>query len=173
MVGWRCDGIPMLALPTTGQDVGISTQPKIITNKKVLLRERKRHTARCVANTRYVVLTGYPPPPRGGVRYPPRGVQVPRPGGGGYPDPPSPPPVDRQTPVKTVPSRRTTYAGGNKHVQQCKLYEVIHLLTNFGWIHTYLHEIRQPYWPQCRGMLTMHLPHNQQLRISCHRKFQR
>ena len=24
-----------------------------------------------------------------------------------------PPPVDRQTPVKTVPSRRTTYAGGN------------------------------------------------------------
>ena len=30
-------------------------------------------------------------------------------------DPP-PPPVDRQTPVKTVPSRRTTYAGGNKKV---------------------------------------------------------
>ena len=25
-----------------------------------------------------------------------------------------PPPVNRQTPVKTVPSRRTTYAGGNK-----------------------------------------------------------
>ena len=25
-----------------------------------------------------------------------------------------PPPVDRQTPVKTVPSRRTTYAGGNE-----------------------------------------------------------
>ena len=159
-------------------------------NKKVLLRERKRHTARCVANTRYVVLTGYPPggvpgpprgglgtppPPRGGtrsgtppggvrvppggypvrytpwgggpgtppggvpsqvpprgvrvppggylVRYtPPRGVRVPPRGGtrsgtppGGYLDPPSPP-VDRQTPVKTVPSRRTTYAGGNKKV---------------------------------------------------------
>ena len=30
-------------------------------NKKVLLRERKRHTARRVASTPYVVLTGYPP----------------------------------------------------------------------------------------------------------------
>ena len=193
------------------------SNPKI--NKKVLLRERKRHTARCVANTRYVVLTGYLPPrggtrsgtprgvrvpplggypvrsgnPPGGypVRYPPRGVQVPplggylvrsgqvpspggvrvppggvpsqvppggsgypptggypvrsgqvpprggtqsgTPGGGpgtppgggkvpsqvpplgGYPDPP-PPPVDRQTPVKTVPSRRTTYAGGKNNL---------------------------------------------------------
>ena len=178
-------------------------------NKKVLLRERKRHTARCVANTPYVVLTGYPPggypvrytpppggsgyPPGGGggggggtgggtrsgtggvrvppwgypvryprgVRVPPRGVpgQVPPLGGSGYPpggtqsgtppggtrsgtpggvrvppregypvrypspregypDPP-PPPVDRQTPVKTVPSRRTTYAGGNDTVQLC------------------------------------------------------
>ena len=29
--------------------------------KKVLLRERKRHTARRVASTPYVVLTGYPP----------------------------------------------------------------------------------------------------------------
>ena len=50
--------------------------------------------------------------PRGGYPDPPGGVpgQVPPPGG--YPDPPSPP-VDRQTPVKTVPSRRTTYAGGN------------------------------------------------------------
>ena len=124
-----------------------------INNKKVLLRERKRHTARCVANTPYVVLTGYPPrggtrsgTPPGGSGYPPggypvrypRGVRYPpwggtrsgTPGGspgsgtppggvpsqvppqGGYPDPPSPP-VDRQTPVKTVPSRRTTYAGGN------------------------------------------------------------
>ena len=33
-------------------------------NKKVLLRERKRHTARHVASTPYVVLTGYPPPAR-------------------------------------------------------------------------------------------------------------
>ena len=30
-------------------------------------------------------------------------------------DPP-PPHVDRQTPVKTVPSRRTTYAGGNEQL---------------------------------------------------------
>ena len=34
---------------------------KISCNKKVLLRERKRHTARRVASTPYVVLTGYPP----------------------------------------------------------------------------------------------------------------
>ena len=80
-------------------------------NKKVLLRERKRHTARCVANTPYVVLTGYPPrggypvrspapggypDPPGGypVRYPPGGVpgQVPPPGGyPAGPDPPLPP----------------------------------------------------------------------------------
>ena len=63
---------------------------------------------------------GYPDPPRGvpgGVpgQVPPSlgGYLDPPPPGGGYPDPPSPP-VDRQTPVKTVPSRRTTYAGGNK-----------------------------------------------------------
>ena len=30
------------------------------TNKKVLLRECKRHTARCVVSTPFVVLTGYP-----------------------------------------------------------------------------------------------------------------
>ena len=96
-------------------------------NKKVLLRERKRHTARCVANTRYVVLTGYPP---GGVpgtpggvypvRYPPGGgTRSGTPPGGGL----GTPPVDRQTPVKTVPSRRTTYAGGNKvqHVKWCMI----------------------------------------------------
>ena len=63
-------------------------------NKKVLLRERKRHTARRVVSTPSVVLPGYPPqggggtrsgtPPPGGVRYPPLGGvpgQVP----GGYP----------------------------------------------------------------------------------------
>ena len=32
-------------------------------NKKVLLRERKRHTARRVVTTPSVVLTGYPPHP--------------------------------------------------------------------------------------------------------------
>ena len=48
--------------------------------KKVLLREHKRHTARCVVSTPSVVLTGYPPVltwPRG---YPARGVTQP-----GYP----------------------------------------------------------------------------------------
>ena len=127
---------------------------KTLLNKKVLLRERKRHTARRVVSTPYVCPTWVPPrgggtrsgtppggvpsqvPPQGGylVRYPrggtqsgtPPGVpsQVP-PGGvpGQVPPPAAPwhsgkcckalwdmgtPPVDRQTPVKTVPSRRTT-----------------------------------------------------------------
>ena len=57
----------------------------ILENKKVLLRERKRHTARRVASTPYVVLTGYPagqgtPPGQGTplgqgthlARYPPQ-----------------------------------------------------------------------------------------------------
>ena len=47
-------------------------------NKKVLLRERKRHTARHVVSTPSVVLPGYPPPP------PPGG------GGGGVTGPGSP-----------------------------------------------------------------------------------
>ena len=64
----------------------------ILENKKVLLRERKRHTARHVVSTPSVVLPGYPP--RGGypVRYPPGGVpgQVPPRGVYlvRYPDPP-------------------------------------------------------------------------------------
>ena len=36
---------------------------KIRANKKVLLRERKRHTARRVASTRYAVPVGATPPP--------------------------------------------------------------------------------------------------------------
>ena len=135
-------------------------------NKKVLLRERKRHTARRVVSTPSVVLTGYPPPiltwPGGGGYtlhgYPP-GRVPPWPdlarGGtlSGYPPsrvPPLagpgrippwldlagyppwclphgflgnvakhygiwvPPPRCGQTnKVKLLPSRRTTYAGGN------------------------------------------------------------
>ena len=82
-------------------------------NKKVLLRERKRHTARRVVSTPSVLagggyLTGYPPPrggpgtppgggvpdwvPPGGIWVPPRGgpgppqgVRVPPQGGSGYP----------------------------------------------------------------------------------------
>ena len=81
----------------------------INSNKKVVLRERKRHTARHVVSTPSVVLPGYPPPGGGGVPdpgTPPRGG-VPDPGGyrtwvppprGGVPGPPLPPPgVDRQT----------------------------------------------------------------------------
>ena len=132
-------------------------------NKKVLLRECKRHTARCVVSTPSVVLPGYPPggvpsqvPPRGGsgtplggypvrypggyqVRYPPGGYPVRYPPGGvpgQVPPPTAPwhsgkcckalwdmgtPPcgqtdgwMEGQTRVKTLPSRRTTYAGGNE-----------------------------------------------------------
>ena len=66
-----------------------------MSNKKVLLRERKRHTARHVASTPYVVLTGYPPPwpGRGGGEYPdppPGRVPLPPPAGPGrVPPPPS------------------------------------------------------------------------------------
>ena len=149
-------------------------------NKKVLLRERKRHTARRVASTPYVVLTGYPPPrpdlaggvpdlgtpqqgtPRQGTpparsgwggtwpgyppsrvppgRYTPAGYPpgrvplLPRLDLAGYHPPPGgcpmafwemlqsimgygyPPPRCEQTnKVKLLPSRRTTYAGGNNH----------------------------------------------------------
>ena len=101
-------------------------------NKKVLLRERKRHTARRVASARYAALCnggvdmGSPPD----IGYPPEM---------GYPwtwgtppdlrwsTPPYPdlrwgtPPrnVNRQTPVKTVPSCHTTYAGGNYRIRFC------------------------------------------------------
>ena len=80
-------------------------------NKKVLLRERKRHTDRSVSSTPSVSLGGVPPPPsqvwwggggtQGGV---PPGSGTPPParsdrGGGGYPSwtwpgyPPPPPPT--------------------------------------------------------------------------------
>ena len=108
-------------------------------NKKVLLRECKRHTARRVASARggggctylgrgEVPTLGYPPLhpdlAGGGVHSLDRGVPPPPfwpgrwgnylrqgvPTLAGVP----PPPGCGQTPVKTVPSRRTTYAGGNK-----------------------------------------------------------
>ena len=120
----------------------------IFSNKKVLLRERKRHTARRVASNPYVVLTGYPPsqgtPPWPG--YPP-GQGTPPPGYppsqgtpparvppwldlAGYPPPwlphgilgnvakhygiwVPPPRCELTNKVKLLPSRRTTYAGGN------------------------------------------------------------
>ena len=136
-----------------------------INNKKVLLRERKRHTACRVASTPYVVLPGYPPPARVPPRpgYPPsQGTPPPGypPGWtwqgtpqldlAGYPPcqgtpPPGypprldlagyppwlphgilgnvakhygiwvpPPRCELTNKVKLLPSRRTTYAGGNK-----------------------------------------------------------
>ena len=68
-------------------------------NKKVLLRERKRHTARRVLSTPSVVLPGYPPSWPGGVPYqggpylgtPWQGTPVAGPGLGG-PDQGTPPP---------------------------------------------------------------------------------
>ena len=82
--------------------------PKGLINKKVLLRERKRHTARRVASTPYVVLTWVPPPlvgvpggypgqggyPGGGytqVRYPPARVPPQLTWLGGVPDLGTPP----------------------------------------------------------------------------------
>ena len=70
-------------------------------NKKVLLRECKRHTACRVASTPYVVLTGYPPgrvPPL--ARVPPS-QSTPRPG---YP-PPGYPPSQGTTRLGTPPAR--------------------------------------------------------------------
>ena len=69
---------------------------KISYNKKVLLRERKTHTARRVVSARYAALSnvwvggdtpypGYPPPSRPGLGSPPH----PRPGMG-YPSPSRP-----------------------------------------------------------------------------------
>ena len=70
--------------------------------KKVLLRERKRHTARRVASTPYVVLTGYPPSP-GRVppptRVPPSRQGTPPPG---YP-PPGRVPPHQGTPPRVPP----------------------------------------------------------------------
>ena len=132
-----------------------------MSNKKVLLRERKRHTARRVVSTPSVLaggyltgyprggyLTGYPPggyltgyPPRGEgylTGYPPRGGGVPDwvpPWGGTRSgtspaapwhsgkcckalwDMGTPPRCGQTNKVKLLPSRRTTYAGGNDTVK--------------------------------------------------------
>ena len=71
-----------------------------MSNKKVLLRERKRHTARRVASTPYVVLTGYPPRAPPPARVPPS----PQPG-----NPPQPgyPPSQGTPPARVPPSQGT------------------------------------------------------------------
>ena len=71
-------------------------------NKKVLLLERKRHTACCVASTSYVVLTGYPlagyPPP---ARVPPwQGTPL-----GKVPPPPGQVPPRPGYPTQAGPGR--------------------------------------------------------------------
>ena len=88
-------------------------------NKKVLLRERKRHTARRVVSTPSVVLPGYPPPggvldpgtPPGGylTRVPPRGVPDPGTPPGGVPDPGTPP---GGTPLGGYPTWEPPSRGG-------------------------------------------------------------
>ena len=100
---WICGG-------HCGQDV--QNLSKILLNKKVLLRERKRHTARSVASARYVPSwpgMGYPPPPR-----PDLGWCTPLPQTWdpemGYPPPAS---VDRYTDwCQNITFPRTMYAGG-------------------------------------------------------------
>ena len=57
-----------MATSTTRGNKVLTLQQKFLStettcNKKVLLRERKRHTARRVASTPYVVLSGHPPQP--------------------------------------------------------------------------------------------------------------
>ena len=85
---------------------------KIILDKKVLLRERKRHTAHRVASIPYVVLTGYPPgqgtpparvPPWPG--YPPARVSPPArvPPQPGYPPWPGYPPNQGTPPGQGTP----------------------------------------------------------------------
>ena len=59
------------------------TNVKYYGNKKVLLRERKRHTARHVGSTPYVVLSWLTPPP-GGWTWPPLLVAGPDPPRGGW-----------------------------------------------------------------------------------------
>ena len=124
----------------SGRDKTVSKQN---INKKVLLRERKRHTVRCVASARrkggtylgrgegvsnldegrgtYLawgegyLLWGTPHPDLAGGGVPTLdGGEVPTLDGGGVPTlgNPSPPGVDRQTPMKTVPSRPSYYVRG-------------------------------------------------------------
>ena len=77
--------------------------------KKVVLRERKRHTAHCVVNTPSVVLTGYPPILTWPGGYPGR---VPPPAGyplAGYP--PAGYPPNRVPPSRVPPQQGNPPAG--------------------------------------------------------------
>ena len=76
-------------------------------NKKVLLRERKRHTARRVASTPYVVLTGYPPRPG----YPPHPGYLPSQGTRHPPARVPPAPPVRVPPSQGTPPPPTPWPG--------------------------------------------------------------
>ena len=84
------------------------TSPKTLMNKKVLLRERKRHTARHVASTPYVVLSWLtPPPPAGwppsGWTWPPRQLDLTPPTSWTWPTPPGPTGPDPPIPKPAGP----------------------------------------------------------------------
>ena len=85
----------------------ISRKTKTFPNKKVLLRERKRHTARRVVSTPSVVLPGYPPQ----AGYPPILTWL----GGGVPDQGTPwpgyPPGQGTPPARVPPSQGTPWSG--------------------------------------------------------------
>ena len=93
-------------------------------NKKVLLRERKRHTARCIANTPSGQVPPLPPSPHPWPRYPPQPRCPPPPqldlaryppsppAGPGQVPPPPPLWTDIQTETITFP--HPSDAGGNK-----------------------------------------------------------
>ena len=91
-----------ISKPPEGQKNCLS----IYANKKVLLRQRKRHTTHRVVSTPSVVLTGYPPSPdlARGVPW----VMLQSIMGYGYP----PSRCEQTNKVKLLPFRRTTYAGG-------------------------------------------------------------
>ena len=76
---WNCT-VDTHVYIETDTEILIFIFTTLISNKKVLLCERKRHTARRVVSTPYVVLTGYPPCPDLVRGYPAGGCP-----GGGYP----------------------------------------------------------------------------------------
>ena len=84
------------------------TRPRVHIENKKVLRERKTHTAQRVASTCCAaVWQGVPSLARGGY-LPKVGICLPPPIGWTV----GIPPPQMLTHVKTVPSRRTTYAGG-------------------------------------------------------------
>ena len=103
---------------------------EISKNKKVLLREHKRHTACRVVSTPSVVLPGYPP----GVRVPPGGVPDPGTPPGGVPDPGTPRGVpDPGTHPRGVPDRVPPRGGpGTPHCLMA-FWEMLQSIMGYGY----------------------------------------